>query len=51
LERAYPTHLASARRQVMDHLTGVDLDALAQAFMHFGSERYGVFNRTPPPPG
>jgi len=44
LERAYPTHLASARRHVMDHLNGFDLNALAQAFMHFGEERYEVFN-------
>ncbi len=50
LERAYPTHLASARRHVMDHLTGFDLDALAQAFMHFGSERYTVFSRRSPSP-
>ena len=44
LERAYPTHLASARRQVMDHLAGFDLDALAEAFMHFGVETHGVVN-------
>ncbi len=47
LERAYPTHLASARRHVMDHLTGFDLDALARAFMEFGSERYTVFGPRP----
>jgi len=45
LERAYPTHLASARRHVMDHLAGLDLDALAAAFMHFGDERYEAFRR------
>jgi DNA-binding MarR family transcriptional regulator len=45
LERAYPTHLASARRHVMDHLAGFDLDALADAFLHFGDERYEVFTR------
>ena len=48
LEQAYPTHLASARRHVMDHLTGFDLEALAQAFMHFGEERYEAFNRKMP---
>jgi len=48
LERAYPTHLASARRHVMDHLAGFDLDALAEAFMHFGDERYEVFRRRVP---
>jgi DNA-binding MarR family transcriptional regulator len=48
LERAYPTHLASARRHVMDHLAGFDLDALADAFMHFGDERYEVFTRKVP---
>ena len=49
LEQAYPTHLASARRHVMDHLAGFDLDALAEAFMHFGDERYEVFRRRVPP--
>jgi DNA-binding MarR family transcriptional regulator len=48
LERAYPTHLASARRHVIDHLAGFDLDALAEAFMHFGDERYEVFHRKVP---
>ena len=47
LERAYPTHLASARRHVMDHLAGFDLDALAEAFMHFGDQKYEVFKRVP----
>jgi DNA-binding MarR family transcriptional regulator len=41
LERAYPAHLASARRHVMDHLAGFDLDALAQAFMRFGQDHDG----------
>jgi DNA-binding MarR family transcriptional regulator len=48
LERAYPTHLASARRHVMDHLSEFDLEALSQAFMQFGDERYEVFSRVPP---
>jgi DNA-binding MarR family transcriptional regulator len=32
LERAWPTHLASVRRHVLDHLRGLDLIALADAF-------------------
>lgn len=31
LEDAYPAHLAAVRRQVMDHLGDLDLDALAAA--------------------
>ncbi len=31
LEEAYPAHLAAVRRQVMDHLGDIDLDALAAA--------------------
>ena len=31
LERAWPTHLASMRRHIFDHLDGLDLHALAQA--------------------
>ena len=38
LERAYPAHLASARRRVLDHLEGFDLDALAEAFLRFGGD-------------
>jgi DNA-binding MarR family transcriptional regulator len=37
LEDAYPTHLASVRRHVMDHLGGIDLARLATAFWHFGT--------------
>jgi DNA-binding MarR family transcriptional regulator len=51
LKQAYPTHLASARRHVLDHLRGFDLDALAEALMHFGDERYEVFNRKVSAPG
>jgi DNA-binding MarR family transcriptional regulator len=32
LSRAYPTHLASVRRRVVDHFTGLDLTALAASF-------------------
>jgi DNA-binding MarR family transcriptional regulator len=31
LQQAWPTHLASVRRHVLDHLAGVDLDAFADA--------------------
>ena len=48
LERAYPAHLASARAHVIDHLAGFDLDALAEAFLRFGDERYEGFHRTAP---
>jgi DNA-binding MarR family transcriptional regulator len=37
LERAYPTHLASVRRHVMDHLDGIDLARLAWALERFGT--------------
>lgn len=35
LEQAYPSHLASVRRHVLDHLGDVDLMALAQALRRF----------------
>ena len=35
LEAAYPTHLASVRRNVVDHLAGIDLSALAHAVSRF----------------
>jgi DNA-binding MarR family transcriptional regulator len=31
LEEAWPSHLASARRHIFDHLEGADLDRLVQA--------------------
>ena len=37
LERAYPTHLASTRRHVMDHLGGFDLARLAGALRNFAT--------------
>lgn len=48
LERAYPTHLASARRHVIDHLAGFDLEGLTAAFMHFGAERHEDLDRSSP---
>jgi len=35
LRAVYPIHLASVRRNVVDHLDGVDLDALARAAARF----------------
>jgi DNA-binding MarR family transcriptional regulator len=35
LKAAYPAHLASVRRNVVDHLSGLDLDALARAAAAF----------------
>ena len=46
LESAYPAHLASARRHVIDHLAGFDLEELATAFMFFGQEKFEVSHRT-----
>jgi DNA-binding MarR family transcriptional regulator len=37
LEQAYPTHLASVRRHVMDHLDGIDLAQLASALQRFAT--------------
>jgi DNA-binding MarR family transcriptional regulator len=37
LERAYPTHLASTRRHITDHLEGLDLARLADALRHFAT--------------
>jgi DNA-binding MarR family transcriptional regulator len=37
LQAAYPTHLASVRRIVVDHLAGLDLDALARAASNFAA--------------
>ncbi len=37
LQRAWPTHLASVRRHVFDHLRGVDLAQLACALQRFAT--------------
>jgi DNA-binding MarR family transcriptional regulator len=37
LEEAYPTHLDSVRRHVIDHLHGLDLPRLAEAFRRFAT--------------
>jgi DNA-binding MarR family transcriptional regulator len=41
LERAWPTHLASVRRHVMDHLSGIDLVAFAKAVEAIACEELG----------
>ncbi|MGP4021230.1 MarR family winged helix-turn-helix transcriptional regulator [Saccharopolyspora sp. 5N708] len=41
LEEAWPSHLASVRRRVMDHLVGVDLRALADAIASIASADMG----------
>jgi DNA-binding MarR family transcriptional regulator len=38
LREAWPTHLASVRRQVFDHLGGLDLTELAAAFAAIASD-------------
>lgn len=37
LERAYPTHLASVRRHIIDHLTETDLGRLTEALQRFAT--------------
>jgi DNA-binding MarR family transcriptional regulator len=37
LTQAWPSHLASVRRHVTDHLVGVDLEAFTSALERFGS--------------
>ncbi|WP_248961976.1 MarR family winged helix-turn-helix transcriptional regulator [Sphaerisporangium perillae] len=37
LEQAWPTHLASVRRHVLDHLEGIDLAGLARAMGQVGA--------------
>ena len=39
LREAWPTHLASVRRHIVDHLGGVDLPQLALALEAFGTPR------------
>jgi DNA-binding MarR family transcriptional regulator len=43
LQHAYPSHLASVRRRVTDHLAGMDLTRLAQVLERFATH--------PDPPG
>ena len=37
LEQAWPTHVASVRRHLIDHLEGIDLRALATAFQRISA--------------
>jgi DNA-binding MarR family transcriptional regulator len=41
LRRAWPTHLASVRRHVMDYLSEVDLPAAAAALQRFATDPHG----------
>lgn len=50
LEKAWPTHLASVRRHVMDHLAGLDLDAFAKAMGEVACEDLGPPARRAPNP-
>lgn len=38
LRQAWPTHLASTRRHLFDHLTELDLPAVARALQHVATE-------------
>src|SRR5262249_52010048 len=55
LRRAWPTHLASVRRHVFDHLNDVDLPALTTALLRFagGADTQHELDerQTCPPPG
>jgi DNA-binding MarR family transcriptional regulator len=37
LEQAWPAHLASVRRHVLDHVEGADLTQLIRALQHVGA--------------
>jgi DNA-binding MarR family transcriptional regulator len=50
LERAWPTHLASVRRHVMDHLSELDLAAFARAIEEIACEEIGPPVRRAPQP-
>ena len=38
LREAWPTHLSSVRRHVLDHLQAVDLQAITTALQHFAAD-------------
>ena len=50
LERAWPTHLASVRRHVMDHLSDLDLAGFAKAMAAVGDKDLGPPARRAPQP-
>ncbi|AVT38837.1 MarR family winged helix-turn-helix transcriptional regulator [Plantactinospora sp. BB1] len=47
LEAAYPTHLASVRRHIVDHLDGLDLGQLADALRRFATTGRCAEHSTP----
>ena len=47
LEQAAPTHVVSLRRHLFDHLDGVDLSALADAFEHIAIAASGDTHAVP----
>jgi len=47
LQAAWPTHLASVRRHIVDHLDDLDLPRLAVALQRFGTPADGGWARTP----
>ena len=50
LERAWPTHLTSVRRHVMDHLSDLDLTRFARAMELVGDNELGPPARRAPQP-
>jgi DNA-binding MarR family transcriptional regulator len=50
LQQAWPTHLASARRHVMDHLQGIDLAAFTAALSAVACAEIGPPVRRAPSP-
>jgi DNA-binding MarR family transcriptional regulator len=47
LQEAVPTHVVSLRRHLFDHLGGVDLEALADAFEHIAVAASGDVHAVP----
>lgn len=50
LKRAWPAHLASVRRHLIDHLAGLDLPALTAAVEQFANGAPAARNGFAPPP-
>jgi DNA-binding MarR family transcriptional regulator len=52
LRQAVPTHVVSLRRYLFDHLDGIDLNALGDAFEHIAAAASGDAHAVPgkPPP-
>jgi DNA-binding MarR family transcriptional regulator len=50
LREAWPTHLASARRHVMDHLTDIDLRAITSAMENFAASECATDRSSSPRP-